>query len=369
MNPIEIKGLCKSFGSTQVLKDLDLTIRPHEVVALIGGSGCGKTTLFRCVEMLETPDAGQIFINGHEITAKGVNIDKIRRNMGMVYQNFNLFTHMNVMDNLCLAPVKLLGMSRGDAEEKANHLLDQVGLHGRGSNMPQELSGGQKQRVAIVRCLMMEPKIMLFDEPTSALDPSMVGEVLATMRMLTKMGMTMLIVTHEMKFAREIASRILFMADGGIYEEGTPKQIFDQPQKEKTIAFIRNLKHFSYHIRDREFDFMEMQGGIQRFADRYGLDNKTAYRLQVCTEELVNDLLSAKTDEEIEIDVIVEYSEADKNSVLMCSSTGTLYNPFDKPATEDNLGVTIIKHTACKYRHDYANGRNILTIEILKNIL
>ena len=201
MNPIEIKGLCKSFGSTQVLKNLDLTIRPHEVVALIGESGCGKTTLFRSMEMLEIPDSGKIFINGQEITAKGVDIDKIRRSMGMVYQNFNLFTHMNVMDNLCLAPVRLLGMSRASAEEKANRLLDQVGLHGRGNQMPQELSGGQKQRVAIVRCLMMEPKIMLFDEPTSALDPSMIGEVLATMRMLTKLGMTMVIVTHEMKFA------------------------------------------------------------------------------------------------------------------------------------------------------------------------
>ena len=364
MNPIEIKRLCKSFGSTQVLKNLDLTIRPHEVVALIGESGCGKTTLFRCMEMLETPDSGQIFVHGEEITAKGVDIDKIRRSMGMVYQNFNLFTHMNVMDNLCLAPVRLLGMSRVSAEEKANRLLDQVGLHGRGSQMPQELSGGQKQRVAIVRCLMMEPKIMLFDEPTSALDPSMIGEVLATMRMLTKLGMTMVIVTHEMKFAREIASRVLFMADGDIYEDGTPKQIFEQPQKEKTIAFIRKLKHFYYHIRDKEFDFIEMRGGIQSFADRYGLDNKIAYRLQLCTEEIVNDLLAAKNEGMIELDITVEYSEADKSTILFCVDKGPFYNPFDKSAMEDNLGVTIIKHTACRFRHDYADGRNIVTIEI-----
>ena len=364
MNPIEIKGLSKSFGSTQVLKNVDLEIRPHEVVALIGESGCGKTTLFRCLEMLETPDAGQIFINGQEITAKGVDIDKIRRGMGMVYQNFNLFTHMNVMDNLCLAPVKLLGMSRAEAEEKANRLLDQVGLHGRGNRMPQALSGGQKQRVAIVRCLMMEPKIMLFDEPTSALDPSMVGEVLATMRMLTKLGMTMVIVTHEMKFAREIASRVLFMADGGIYEEGTPKQIFEEPQKEKTIAFIRKLKHFYYHIRGKDFDLPEIQGGIQSFADRYGLDHKIAYRLRLCTEELVNDLLAAKADEAIELDITVEYSEADKSTVLLCVDKGPHYNPFDKSAMEDNLGVTIIKHTARKYRHDYADGKNILTVEM-----
>lgn len=364
MDPIEIKGLCKSFGTTEVLKDLDLTIRPHEVVALIGGSGCGKTTLFRCVEMLEKPDAGQIFIDGQEITAKGVNIDKIRRSMGMVYQNFNLFTHMNVMDNLCLAPVRLLGMSRAEAEKKAENLLDQVGLHGRGGKMPSELSGGQKQRVAIVRCLMMEPKIMLFDEPTSALDPGMIGEVLATMRMLAKLGMTMLIVTHEMKFAREIADRVLFMADGVIYEDGTPKQIFDRPQKEKTVAFIRKLKHFYYSIRDKDFDFIEMQGGIQSFADRYGLDNKTAYRLQLCTEELVNDILTAKTDGAIELDITVEYSDEDKSTVLLCSSAGERYDPFDKPMAEDDLGVTIIKHTARGYRHEYSNGKNILTIEM-----
>lgn len=364
MNPIEIKGLSKSFGSTQVLKDLNLTIRPHEVVALIGGSGCGKTTLLRCMEMLETPEQGQIFINGEEITAKGVDIDKIRRGMGMVYQNFNLFTHMNVMDNLCLAPVRLLGMSRAEAEEKANRLLDQVGLHGRGNRMPQALSGGQKQRVAIVRCLMMEPKIMFFDEPTSALDPSMIGEVLATLRMLTKLGMTMVIVTHEMKFAKEIASRVLFMADGGIYEDGTPKQIFEQPQKEKTIAFVRNLKHFYYHIRERDFDFLEMQGGIQRFVDRYGLDHKIAYRLRLCTEELIYDLLAARTGDDIEIDITVEYSEADKSTVLLCVDKGPFYNPFNKSALEDNLGVTIIKHTAHKYRHDYADDRNMLTVEM-----
>jgi polar amino acid transport system ATP-binding protein len=205
---------------------------------------------------------------------------------------------------------------------------------------------------------------MLFDEPTSALDPSMVGEVLATMRILTKLGMTMVIVTHEMKFAKEIASRVLFMADGEIYEDGTPKQIFEQPQKEKTIAFIRKLKHLYYHIRDKKFDFINMQGEIQGFADRYGLDNKSAYRLQLCAEELVNDLLAAKNGGAIEIDITVEYSEEDKSMVLLFVDKGPCYNPFDKSVMEDNLGVTIIKHTACRYRYDYADGRNILTIEI-----
>lgn len=364
MNPIEIKGLCKSFGSTQVLRDLDLTIRPHEVVAIIGGSGCGKTTLFRCMELLETPDAGSILIDGQEITAKGANVDKIRRSMGMVYQSFNLFTHMSVMDNLCLAPVRLLGMSRADAEKKAEDLLDQVGLHGRGKQMPAQLSGGQKQRVAIARCLMMEPKIMLFDEPTSALDPGMIGEVLATMRMLTKRGMTMVIVTHEMKFAREIASRVLFMADQGIYEDGPPEQIFEHPQKEKTISFIRKLKHFNYHIDSPQFDLMALQGGIQRFAERYGLSNRIAYRLQLCTEELLHELLSVRSGGKIEIDISVEFSEEDARTMLLCGDTGSRYNPFDKPSSDDSLGVTIIKNTSRNYQHHYEDGRNLLTIEM-----
>ena len=174
----------------------------------------------------------------------------------------------------------------------------------------------------------------------------------------------MVIVTHEMKFAREIASRVIFMADGSVYEDGTAKEIFEHPQKEKTLAFIRKLKYFSYHIQDKTFDFMQMQGGIQRFSDRYGLDKKTAYRLRLCTEELVNELVAANTGEAIEIDIAIEYSEEEKSTALRCRSTGSFYNLFDKPATEDNLGVTIIKHTVCRYRHDYLDGRNLFTIEM-----
>lgn len=364
MNPIEIKGLCKSYGGTQVLQNVDLTICPHEVVALIGGSGCGKTTLLRCMELLEVPDAGQILIDGQEITAKGADVDTIRRSMGMVYQSFNLFSNFDVMDNLCLAPVRLLKMPREEAERKAGELLEQVGLCGKEHHMPSQLSGGQKQRVAIARCLMMEPKIMLFDEPTSALDPGMIGEVLATMRMLAKRGMTMVIVTHEMKFAREIATRVIYMDDHGIYEDGTAEQIFENPQKEKTVAFIRKLKYFNYSIRDRKVDFMELQGGLDRFAERYGLGQKNAYRLQLCTEELVQDLLNATAKDDVEIDLTVEYAETDGSIVLRCVHKGDLYDPFGKPAEEDNLGLTIIKHTARSHGHQYEQGRNLLTVEM-----
>jgi len=348
----------------EVLENVDLTVEEGEVIAIIGGSGCGKSVTLRCMELLERPDAGRIFIDGQEITAPDADIDKIRRSMGMVYQNFNLFTHMNVMDNLCLAPIRLLGMKREDAEEKARELLRQVGLLEKEHAMPDNLSGGQKQRIAIARCLMMEPKIMLFDEPTSALDPTMVGEVLATMRGLAKRKMTMLIVTHEMNFAKEIADRVLFFADKRIYEQGTPKQIFENPQGEKTISFIKKLKFFSYYITEREFDLMALQGGIYSFANRYGLGNKTTNRLQLCTEEIIYQILE-KNNDVIDIELSIEYSEAEKTILITCTSLGKEYNPFDEREEDgDELGITIIRNMAKSYSHMYENGINTIYMEM-----
>jgi len=366
MSLIEIKGLCKSFGSLEVLKDVNLSVEEGEVIAIIGGSGCGKSVSLRCMELLETPDEGHIIIDGMEITAKGADIDKIRCSMGMVYQNFNLFTHMNVMDNLCLAPVHLRKMSREDAEKKARNLLSQVGLPEKAYAMPANLSGGQKQRIAIARCLMMDPKIMLFDEPTSALDPTMVGEVLATMRGLAKKKMTMLIVTHEMNFAKEIADRVLFFADKGIYEQGTPQQIFENPQREKTISFIKKLKFFNYHITDKNFDLMAIHGGIYDFVNRYGLGLKTANRLQLCTEELIYPIIELNPGQ-IDIEISIEYSEADKTILLICTSMGASFNPFASEAAdtmEDNLSITILQNMAKHHMHAYKDGKNVLHIEM-----
>ena len=363
MSLIEIKGLCKSFGSLKVLENLNLNVNEGEVIAIIGGSGCGKSVTLRCIELLELPDKGQIFIDGQEITAKNADVDKIRRSMGMVYQNFNLFTHMNVMDNLCLAPVRLLGMKREEAETKARELLKQVGLLEKANAMPANLSGGQKQRIAIARCLMMEPKIMLFDEPTSALDPAMVGEVLATMRGLAKQKMTMIIVTHEMNFAREIADRVLFFADKGIYEQGTPKQIFENPQREKTISFIKKLKFFHYCITSKDFDLLELQGGIYNFAKRYGLDNKTCNRLQLCTEEIIFEMLKS-TEHNICMELSIEYSESEKSILLSCISHGNEWNPFDVNDDEDGLGITIIQNIARSYSYEYKDAKNIISIEM-----
>ncbi len=343
MNLIEVRGLKKSFGSLDVLKGVDLDVAPGERIAIIGGSGCGKSVFLRSLCLLEKPDAGRITIDGREITAKGAKVDEIRRSMGMVFQKFHLFSEMDVMDNLCLAPVKLLGLSRGEAEKRAMDLLTQVGLANRAHAWPTVMSGGQQQRIAICRCLMMNPRVLLFDEPTSALDPTMVGEVLAVIRMLAKRDMSMLIVTHEMNFAREVADRVLFFADGGIYEQGIPAEIFDHPQKEKTIAFIHKIKYFSFEITEKQFDLMKLQGGIQTFGAKYGLGPKEIYRLQICCEELIYELLDHcfPGNENISMQLQISYAETDRMSKIVLTCGGLPYNPFDQE--EFGLGVTILK--------------------------
>lgn len=362
MSIIEVHGLKKSFGSLEVLRGIDLTVEAGERIAIIGGSGCGKSVFLRCLELLETPNAGKIFIDGQEITAPNVDIDKIRRSMGMVWQRFNLFTHMNVMENLTVAPMKLLGMTKDEAREKAMGLLAQVGLTSKAEAYPEFLSGGQQQRIAICRSLMMNPKVILFDEPTSALDPTMVGEVLAVIRMLAKQDLTMLIVTHEMNFAREVATRILFFADGEIYEEGTPAQIFDAPQRPKTIAFIHKQKYFSFEIIERAFDLPKMQGGIQTFAEKYGLTPRRTNRLQLCCEELIYEMLSnACEGDAVKILLDVTYSEIDNSVAIKFSCAGKQYNPLGKTFAEfdeENLGATILKGLAKNFSHEYNNGVN-----------
>ena len=364
MSLIEVKGLKKSFGALEVLKGVDLTVEQGERIAIIGGSGCGKSVFLRSLCLLEKPDAGQVFIDGREITAKGANIDEIRRSMGMVFQKFHLFSEMDVMDNLCLAPTRLLKMPRAQAEKKAMDLLSQVGLASRAHAWPTVLSGGQQQRIAICRCLMMEPKVLLFDEPTSALDPTMVGEVLAVIRMLAKRDMSMLIVTHEMNFAREVAGRVLFFADGGIYEQGTPREIFDAPKREKTVAFIHKIKYFTYEIDHRDFDLMQFQGGIQNFGEKYGLDQRRTYRLQICCEELIYELLTHcyPSGDAVHVKLSVSHAESDGATRIALSCGGVGYNPFNQ--AEDGLGVTILKNMASQLDYRFEDGRNIIDIEI-----
>lgn len=238
---IQINNLHKSFGDLAVLRGIDEHISQGEVVSVIGPSGSGKSTFLRCLNLLENPTEGEIYIDGEMINGKGVNVNKIRQKTGMVFQHFNLFPHLTILKNITLAPVILKKMSKEQAEKRAAELLKKVGLEEKASSYPAQLSGGQKQRVAIARALAMEPEIMLFDEPTSALDPEMVGEVLDVIKELAVSGMTMVIVTHEMGFAKEVSTRVLFMDGGYIVEKGTPSEIFDNPQNERTKSFLSKM--------------------------------------------------------------------------------------------------------------------------------
>ena len=238
---IEVKNLKKSFGKHEVLRGIDANIQKGEVVVVIGPSGSGKSTFLRCLNLLETPNDGSIFIEGEEITGKKANVNQIRQKMGMVFQQSNLFTNMNIMRNMCVAPMTVKKTQRDVAEKRALELLRRVGLEDKIDSYPQQLSGGQKQRVAIARALAMNPDIMLFDEPTSALDPEMVGEVLAVMKELAASGMTMVVVTHEMGFAREVGDRVLFIDEGVILEENTPKELFENPQHPRTKDFLSKV--------------------------------------------------------------------------------------------------------------------------------
>ncbi len=238
---ISIKGLRKSFGHLEVLKGMDVEIGEGEVVCLIGPSGSGKSTFLRCLNALETITAGEVIVDGYDLTDKKININKVRENIGMVFQHFNLFANLNVIQNIMLAPVELKKMTKEEARKKGMELLAMVGLEEKAEVYPSKLSGGQKQRVAIARALAMNPDIMLFDEPTSALDPEMVGEVLEVMKSLARDGMTMVVVTHEMGFAREVASRVIFMDEGVIVEEGTPQQVLLNPTQPRTIDFLNKV--------------------------------------------------------------------------------------------------------------------------------
>ncbi|HRX21339.1 MAG TPA: amino acid ABC transporter ATP-binding protein [Syntrophomonadaceae bacterium] len=238
---IEVRDLHKSFGHLKVLKGINCHIAPREVVCVIGPSGSGKSTFLRCINQLEQVDSGQIFIDGQELTNPKTDINKVRQQLGMVFQLFNLFPHRTTLQNITMAPIRIKGMKKQDAEDMAIELLRKVGLVDKASVFPAQLSGGQKQRVAIARALAMQPKAMLFDEPTSSLDPEMVGEVLAVMKDLAFEGMTMVVVTHEMGFAREVSDRVFFMDEGLIVEEGLPSQIFDDPQNPRTQSFLSKV--------------------------------------------------------------------------------------------------------------------------------
>ena len=238
---IEVKGISKAFGDNQVLKNVSLTVHKGEVISVIGPSGCGKSTFIRSLVLLETVDDGKIYLNGEDLTSKDVDVNKARQTIGMVFQSFNLFPHMTVKENIMLAPVKLGIMTKTEASKKADELLERIGLADKAKQYPSRLSGGQQQRVAIVRALAMNPEVMLFDEPTSALDPEMVGEVLSLMKDLADSGMTMVIVTHEMGFAKDVSDRVVFLNEGSIVEKNTPVEFFENPQHPRLKEFLSKV--------------------------------------------------------------------------------------------------------------------------------
>ena len=241
MSFLEVRGVVKRFGSLEVLRGLNLSVKEHDVVCLIGASGCGKSTLLRCINGLEPISGGEIQILGDRVSGAGVDVDRLRRDVGIVFQSFNLFPHMSVLENICLAPRQVLGLSKAEAEARAYELLRRVQLEPKAKAYPDQLSGGQQQRVAIARALAMQPMLMLLDEITSALDPELVAEVLDLVRELASEGMTMLLATHEMGFAKEVSSKVCFLYQGVVHEEGTPEQIFSQPQEPRTQAFLKSI--------------------------------------------------------------------------------------------------------------------------------
>jgi ABC-type polar amino acid transport system ATPase subunit len=261
---VRLEAVHKSFGDNEVLRGIDLEVRAGEVLTIVGPSGSGKSTLLRCVNLLEPLNAGRIFLEGDEITRKGVDVSAVRQRIGMVFQQFNLFPHLTVMDNLTLAARRIRKRPRAEAEQRAQQLLARVGLEEKAGQHPHQLSGGQQQRVAIARALMMEPSVMLFDEVTSALDPELVGEVLIVMRDLARdMGMTMLVVTHEMQFAREVGDRLVFMDEGRIVEQGDPATVLDHPEAERTKRFLRRSLQLAHSLEDLSIEEAVTEEGAQ----------------------------------------------------------------------------------------------------------
>ncbi len=361
---IKIEHLSKKFGDLEVLKDVTVEIKTGEVISIIGPSGTGKSTFLRCINLLDRPSGGSIRIDGVDILDPKSDVPKVRQKMNMVFQSFNLFFHLSVMDNLTIGPIKLLGMSKVDADRKAMDLLKLVGLAEKAESYPDELSGGQKQRVAIARCMAMDPKIILFDEPTSALDPTMVSEVLSVIRRLAKAGMTMAIVTHEMDFARDVSNRVLYMDDGVIYEVGTPEQICDNPQKEKTRTFINRIRSFSYHIASPDYDLYAMNAEIETFCDKQILPVKTRQNLLLLVEEMLqiyNPLLST-----VLLDINLAYSEKKESLEVVFESTGEAINMLDKSLLPDELGLTLIQSVTESIDYQRVNNKNRVTLILKK---
>ncbi len=336
---IEVKNLTKIYRVNPIVNDLSVTINDGEIISIIGPSGCGKSTFIKCLNMLEKPTKGQIFIDGEEITAPGYDLCKVSRKVGMVFQQFNLFNHMTAIENIMIPQVDILKLSRQEAYEKSMELLKKVHLSQKAFSYPDQLSGGQQQRIAIARTLAMDPEIILFDEPISALDPTMVDEVKAVIRDLTHSGKTMLIVTHDMEFARTIANRLFYMDEGGIYEQGDPEEIFTNPQKEKTRQFVNKLKVLQFEIDDRNYDFYGAYSTIRSYCLKNQIPFTKINHIESIFEEICQVILMEKL-EDYKVNFRIIYSQKDGN-VEIKILYGT--KPINILDDNDSLSLKIVR--------------------------
>ena len=358
---IKLEHVKKVYPNVTPLSDVSAEINDGDVISVIGPSGTGKSTLLRCINLLERPDGGRIFLDDEEITSPKCDVPKVRQKMGMVFQSFNFFGHLTVIENIMLSPVKLKGVSRQTAFDEGMKLLRQVGLADKMLSYPHELSGGQKQRIAIARALAMNPDVILLDEPTSALDPTMIGEVQAVIRELAGSGKTMMIVTHEMNFARAICNRVFYMDDGGIYEQGSPEEIFTSPKRERTRRFIQRLHVAEFVIHDGRFDFPGAVSEIDTFCRQNMAGAKQTMKLQLIFEELIQGIL-IPSHEIRNIHAVIEHSEENGEIILDVKYDGPLMNPSEG----DEVSYSLIKGEASEIQHfgdeadEYTNRVRIL---------
>lgn len=336
---ISIKNLSKSFGGSIILDNVSLDIPNGSTTVIIGASGCGKSTLLRCINRLEIPDSGSVEIDGKNIHEQGADVDGIRRGLGMVYQSFNLFSHLNVMENMIVSPMKVLGIPKTQAIKQAEELLTLVGMENRRYHMPNQLSGGQKQRVAIARALAMKPKVMLFDEPTSALDPTMVDEVENVIRRLVGSGMTSVIVTHEMRFAKNIASDVIFLAEHGIYERGEPKKLFETPTKELTRQFLYRARMLEKTITKSDADIYALCSEIRSFASAYGFSQRQARGVEYVCDELILPALRNSANDKEEITVRFVADENGESATMLVEFKQADADPISKM---DELSIKLL---------------------------
>jgi polar amino acid transport system ATP-binding protein len=363
---IKVERLYKSFGGTPVLANVNADIEKGECVSIIGPSGAGKSVFLSCLNALVVPDAGRVFIDGFDIFDKKTDINKLHERVGMVYQNFNLFSHLTVLENIILAPLKIKKMPKDAAVARARELLGMVSLGAKENAYPQDLSGGQKQRIAIARAMAMNPQLVLFDEPTSALDPVMTGEVLAVIRGLAKKGLTMVIVTHEMEFAKEVSDRVFYMDSHTIYEAGAPQEIFEHPQRERTKAFMSRLKTLELRVESQEFDLLGQMSLIEQFCIQYDIDRRMINKVQMVFEELSMYLLKNHFGDKKKPDILanVGYTEKEKNIVITISYGGGLNDPFADTDEDEDLGLLMARRVSASALYSAAEGRNILTFTL-----